>query len=303
MIKVLFLGVLILFGGCASRDFKFSGIPKKARISGVPFINQKKNYCGPSTLAMVMNHRGRMITVDELAGEMMTPVAGGTYQTDMLSASRRNGMMAVGVYNLESLLKEIEAGNPVIVFQNLALEKMPRWHYAVATGYDLKRKEIILHSGNKKDLRMNIGVFDHTWSLGKYWGMVVLEPGKLSATGSELHHMTAAAGLEAFGKISEAEISYSSIIERWPDSLSARIGLANIRYNQGNFAEAVIYLRAATLKHPDSSIAWHNLAIALKAARLQKEAYESSVKALSLADASVKKQYQENLKEILDPEL
>jgi hypothetical protein len=299
--KLIFLCVLILFGGCATRTFNFSGLAKKARVSSVPFHSQKKNYCGPATLAMAMNHRKKMITVDELASQMMTPLPGGTYQTDMITASRRNGMMAVKVNDLHSMMKEVESGNPVIVFQNLALAKLPRWHYALVTGYDLKTKDLILHSGNDKNLKTNIGIFEYTWSLGKYWGLVILNPGELSATGSELEHMTAASGLEAVGKIAEAEVSYRSIIEHWPDSLSARIGLANIHYNRSEFAEAVVYLTAATIKHPTSSIAWHNLAIAQKAARMQHEALESSMKALSLADASVKAQYQESLKDITKP--
>ena len=295
--KLFLLCALILFGGCATRKFDFSGVSKKARVSNVPFYSQKKNYCGPATLAMAMNYRQKMITVDELASEMMT--SEGTFQTDMISASRRHGMMAVGVNSLNSLLKEIEAGNPVIVFQNLALAKLPRWHYAIATGYNLKSKDIILHSGNEKNQKMNIGVFEYTWSLGTYWGLVIMNPGELSATGSELQHMSAASGLEAAGLISEAEISYRAIIQKWPDSLSARIGLANIHYNRSEFAEAVIYLKAATIKHPTSSIAWHNLAIAQKAARMQEDALESSQKALSLAEASVKTQYQESLKDII----
>lgn len=296
---LLTLSVLILFGGCATRDYKFTGISKSARVTHVPFVSQKKNFCGPATLTMAMNHRNKMITVDELGDQMMTPLPGGTYQTDMISASRRNGMMAIGVHSLQSLLKEVDSGNPVIVFQNLALEKMPKWHYALVTGYNLKEKSVILNSGNDKDLRMNLGVFDHTWSLGKYWGLVIMNPGELSATGSELQHMSAASGLEAVGRITEAEESYRSIINRWPDSLSARIGLANIHYNRKEFAEAVIYLKAATIKHPGSSIAWHNLAIAQKAARMQYDAVESSKKALSLADSSVKGQYEESLKDIL----
>lgn len=295
--KIVFLCVLILFGGCATRKFDFSGVAKKARVSHVPFHSQKKNYCGPATLAMAMNHRQNMISVDELASEMMT--SEGTFQTDMISASRRHGMMAVSVGSLNSLLKEIQAGNPVIIFQNLALSKLPRWHYALATGYNLKKKDIILHSGNEKDQKMNIGVFDYTWSLGSYWGIVIMNPGELSATGTELQHMSAASGLEAAGLIHEAEESYRAIIQKWPDSLSARIGLANIHYNRSEFAEAVIYLKAATLKDPTSSIAWHNLALAQKAARMQKEAVESSRKALSLADASVRSQYEESLKDIL----
>lgn len=298
--------VALLLTGCATRKFQTDDIvssrgslPQASRVSDVEFIKQKQNHCGPASLAMLMSHAKKKVDVDLLASQMYTPLKEGTFQTDLISAARRQGMMAMPVTSIESLLKEIAAGNPVLVFQNLGLKKLPKWHYAVATGYNLKKPEVILHSGPDKNLKMNMRVFEHTWALADYWGLVVLPPGKLSATAGELDHMQSAVGLEQIKKFDEAEQAYLSILERWPFSLSALIGMGNIRYEQMRFSEAVIYLTAASIKHPQSSIAWHNLALAQGAARLHREASESSKKAISLVGTDKASSFKESLKEYL----
>ena len=298
--------VAMLFTGCASRTFQTDsivhsklGIPKASRIHDVPFIKQKENYCGPASLAMLLRHRNMSVPVDELASQMYTPLKEGTFQTDIISATRRQAMMALPVNSVENLLKELAAGNPVLVFQNLGLKKIPKWHYAVATGYDLKRPAIILHSGANKNHKTDMRVFEHSWSLGNYWAITVLSPGKLSVTASELDHMQAAVGLEQLKKFDEAEKAYLSILERWPFSLSALIGMGNVRFTQARYSEAVIYLMAATIKHPNSSTAWHNLALAQGAAKMLREATLSSLKAISLVDFHNEKTFRESLKDYL----
>ena len=72
------------------------------------------------------------------------------------------------------MLTEIAAGNPVIIFENLALSWLPQWHYALALGYDLQRQEIILHSGHDANFRWDLSKFERSWMLGDYWGLVVL---------------------------------------------------------------------------------------------------------------------------------
>ncbi len=305
--KILLLGlVAILTSSCATRTFQTDrivhsklGIPRAHRINDVSFIKQKENHCGPASLAMMLSHHKKMIPVQELASQMYTPLKQGTFQTDLISATRRQGMMALPVNSMENLLKELAAGNPVLVFQNLGMKKIPKWHYAVATGYDLKTPDLILHTGPYKNYKTDMRLFEYTWALGDFWGLVVLPPGQLSKTASELDHMQAAVGLEQLEKFDEVEKAYLSILERWPDSLSALIGMGNIRYSQARYSEAVIYLTAATIKHPASSTAWHNLALAQGSARMYKEAMKSSLKAISLVETNKVKAFQESLKDYL----
>ena len=83
------------------------------------------------------------------------------------------------------LKPELAAGNPVLVLQNLGLPIAPKWHYAVAIGYDVERRDIILRSGTTERLVMPLSTFEHTWARSGYWGMVTLSPGRLPGTTTE----------------------------------------------------------------------------------------------------------------------
>ncbi|MEK6773559.1 MAG: PA2778 family cysteine peptidase [Bdellovibrionota bacterium] len=251
-----------------------TNLKRSVEIPHVPFIDQAVGHCGPATLAMVMNWNGRPISVQDLASQVYTPGMKGSFQADMISASRRNSMMAVQIEGLPSLLNEVSAGHPVIVFENLALTWAPRYHYAVVYGYDLDQEKIIMHSGPEIGKRWDLRKFERSWILGDYWGLVVLPPGQLAASGTELAHVTAAAGLEQLSKIDEAEKSYLAILKNWPESLGALIGMGNLSYEKKEYKNSVEYLRRAVAAHPESAAAKHNLAFAEK--EIKKFTKESS---------------------------
>ena len=294
--------------GCASNtrqiDQLLSQIPNdlamQAQVSDVPFINQNMGHCGPATLAMVLQWNGMTISADQLAPQIFTPNMQGSFQTDMVSAARRNSMMAVQIEGLQSLLEEIQAGHPVIVFENLGINWLPQYHYAVVHGYDLNRKVLVMHSGPKANEKIDLREFERSWRLGDYWGLVVLPPGKLSISGSEVSHIQAAAGLEQILKIDEAFLSYRAIQNRWPKSLGALIGLGNVTYLLKKYSKSAQILRSATASHPQSAIAWHNLALAEYAANRRKQAKLSAKRALELAMPQDKTYYESRLRLILD---
>lgn len=277
------------------------GLPKSALIKDVPFVAQTKNHCGPASLAMMLEFAGLEVSIDELSKQMMTPGKGGTFQSDLLTAARRQGMMAIQIDNMNDLLKEISLGNPVLVFQNLAFESMPQWHYAVALGYDLKGPDIILHTGTDKNESDDLRFFERSWNLAGYWALIILPPGKLSSTADDLAHTTAAAGLEQVGKISEAEVAYQAILKKWPQSLASLIGMGNVKYTQNKFNESETHLLKAVEFHSQSALAWHNLAVAQGARKKIRSAKESSAKAWALASPEQRPQFSENLKFWLTP--
>lgn len=284
-------------------------LPKAHLIENVPFIEQSAGYCGPATLAMALGWTGKNISLDEIAPQVYTPGMKGSLQTDMLTASRRNGMMALPIEGMPALIKEISAGNPVIVFENLSVSWAPVWHYAIVFGYDLEKPEVLMHSGPESFKHWNMRTFERSWMLGNYWGLVVLPPDKLSASANELTHVQAASALELLGKVNEAETAYQTILSRWPQSLAALIGAANFSYQREDFKKAIGFLTAATSAHPESAAAWHNLAIAQgsisqgsivqDSMKNKKSAQKSAEKAMSLVSGDLKKDYSENLKQWL----
>lgn len=239
-----------------------SRFPQSSQIEGVPFLQQTTNYCGPATLAMAMNWAGKKVSLEEIAPQVYTPGLKGTLQSDMISASRRQGLMAIPVSGLNALLHEVSAGHPVIVFENLSVSWLPQWHYAIVFGYDLSQEKVLMHSGPEAFKQWDLRKFERSWKLADYWGLVVLPAGGLSATGDELMHVKAAAALEQLGKIEEADQAYQAILGRWPKSLAPLIGRANIAYSKKDFTSAVRFLKQASVDHPQAAVVWHNLAIA-----------------------------------------
>jgi tetratricopeptide (TPR) repeat protein len=296
----------VFISGCASSTKQAdsllsvkTSLPDKIEISNVPFIKQEAGHCGPATLTMAMKAVGKEVELATITSQVYSPNMKGTFQTDMMSATRRQGMLAIPIENLDGLLTEVAAGNPVIIFENLAFEWFPQWHYALVYGYDLKNEIIIMHSGSEQAMHWDLRKFERSWKLGDYWGMVVLPPGQLSATGSELAHVTAAAALEKLQLSEEALIAYNKILTRWPESLGALIGTGNCHFAKSNYAESAIMLSLAVRHHPSSAIAWHNLAIAQKLLKQSPLAKASALKAIALATETQKIQYEKTLKELL----
>ena len=258
----------IFLAACASRPVQTehilsdsSIVLRQHEIKDVPFLKQNAHHCGPSTLAMTLNYWGNNVSSEEVARLVYTPGMKGSLQTDMISAARRLGYMAVPIEGLSALLSEVAHDHPVIVFENLALTWLPQWHYAVVYGFDLNQETVIMHSGPEQAKHWSLQKFERSWMLADYWGLVVLKPGELAASAGEFANASAASALESLGLIDEAEQSYQAILRRWPESLVALIGMGNVEYKKGRPHEALNYFRKATEAHPFSGAARYNYVV------------------------------------------
>lgn len=262
-------------------------LPRRAEVANVPFFPQEKYYCGPASLATALAWSGLPVTPEDLVSQVYTPGREGSLRTDVIAAARRHGRLAVPVTGLTDLLVELAAGHPVLVFQNLALGWFPRWHFAVAVGYDLDAGEIALRSGEEPRRVTPLGTFERTWARGDRWALVVLPPGLLPKTAGEVAVVRAAIGLERAGRLSEAATVYADIARRWPGSHPAFIGLGNARYALGDLAGAEEAFRAAIQRRPEDPAAWNNLAHALAKQGRHAEALEAAQHALRLGGPDI----------------
>src|ERR1039458_6628715 len=161
-------------------------LPRHAELSEVPFFAQEAFQCGPASLSMSLNAAGIAVTPETLKPELYLPDRHGSLQVEMLAATRRHGATAYQLApELNDMLREIAAGTPVVVLQNLAFGWYPVWHYAVAIGYDLDHAEIILRSGPEQRQILPMKTFEYTWARSGYWAMVALPPGKIPETAEE----------------------------------------------------------------------------------------------------------------------
>ncbi len=303
---VLLASLVIVVSGCATQTRQTDhlvkdslNLPQEGQIKNVPHIMQDKNHCGPAAMAMVLRHKDKDVSAGEMAGSMMIKNLPGTFQADMLLEARRQGMLTFQLTSLQQILTEVSQGHPVIVFQNLGLAVMPRWHYSVVTGYDLKGPDIFLHTGSKKHHKTDMRFFERSWLLGEKWALLVLKPTELSSTASELDHVKAVSYLEGEKYFSSAQKGYQSILEKWPRSLSAHIGLGNVSYQLGQKDESIFYLKRAVRFHPQAAIAWHNLATVQGELGKAKEARESTKKALEFSSEETREQFRTSLKNYL----
>ena len=258
------------------------GVPERVEIAAVPFVPQDELYCGPAALATTLSWSGAAVSQAELAPAVFTPGRAGSLQQDMLSAARRHGRLAVPVTDLSALLAELAAGHPVLVLQNLGLALAPRWHYAVAIGYDRAAGELVLRSGREARRRVSFATFERTWARADHWALAILPPDRLPATAGAADLLQAAAALERSGRPGAAATAYQTMLQRRPDSLGALIGLANAHYGAGEIAAAEDALRRATRAHPDSAAAWNNLAHVLAESGRREAALAAAGQAVEL---------------------
>src|SRR6266850_2943910 len=169
----------VLLAGCASlapqaTQLRHNLAPElhdKVELTHVPFFPQDEYQCGPAALATVLANGGVKITPEELVPQVYLPERKGSLQIEMLAAARRHGMVSYQLApRFSDVLREIAAGNPVIVLQNLGFKD--GWHYAVAVGYDYDWGKLYLRSGETKRRVMSFFVHEFTWMRGGYWAMV-----------------------------------------------------------------------------------------------------------------------------------
>jgi len=265
--SVLFLSCAALIQGCASwtpqtkdlAENRPAGIPGARELTEVPFFAQSEYQCGPASLAMVMNAAGAKVTPEELVSQVYVPERKGSLQVEMLAAPRRHGLVSYQLApSYGDLIREIAAGTPVIVLQNLGIKE--GWHYAVAVGYDWDNGMLQLRSGGNERQELPFAMNEMAWRRSGYWAMVAVPPDRIPASADEQRWLAAVAALERTGQAAPARTAYRTFLKRWPENVGASIGLANAHYALGELRDAERVLRDAAQRVPDSAIVLNNLA-------------------------------------------
>lgn len=193
-------------------------ISRQALINSVPFFPQQDYFCGPTTLSEVAAYYGVEHSADSIASLTFTPGLQGSLQIEMAAASRQLGFVAYEQRgNLSQLLQLIDEKFPVIVLQNNGLSWLPQWHYAVVIGYDLERREIILHSGLTAEYRLPLATFERTWHRANYWLLAMLPPERTSALLDPFLYTRACQDLLQTRQTAAGVTALISATQQWPD--------------------------------------------------------------------------------------
>ena len=280
------LCLLAYLGGCATSPQTRllldnpPDIPPQVELTDVPFFPQQQYHCGPSSLASIINYRGTLVEPDQIAQMIYVPGLKGSLQIEVEAATRQFGMLPVQLDGkLESLLREIAAGNPIFVLQNLGLDAVPVWHYEVVVGYDLSERVVVLRSGVNARVLRSFALFEKTWQRAGHWALAVVSVDSIPVTVGADAYLEAVVGMEQVGRIESANHAYSTALRRWPDNLLAHTGLGNSYYAMGEFVAAETAYRSALKIDPQKAEVWNNLAYTLA----QLGRHESSMDAIDHA--------------------
>lgn len=280
------LVLLVLLGGCATSPQTRSlldnppDIPPWVELTDVPFFPQQEYHCGPASLASIISYRGTAVEPEQIVPLIYVPELKGSLQAEVIAATRQFELLPVQLDGtLESLLREIAAGNPVFVLQNLGLDLVPVWHYEVVVGYDFEQRIMIMRSGPRPRVSRSFALFEKTWQRAGHWALEIVPADTIPQTASAGAYLEAVIGLEQVGRTNTAYRAYTTALRRWPESLLAHSGLGNSAYALGEFTEAESAYRAALQIDPEKAQVWNNLAYALA----QQGRYEAAIGAIDRA--------------------
>ena len=190
----------------------------------------------------------------------------------MLAAARRYGRVSyVLAPRYADLLREVAAGNPVLVLQDVGALST-QWHYAVVNGFDYPSGTVYLRSGTQERQAMSFTALERSWIQSGYWAMVAMPPGRIAATATEDAWMNAVLPMARVADAHSATTALSTALRRWPDNQAAAVGLANQLHARGDLEPAATVLREARRRHPDSAILANNLAQVLSDQGRQQDA-------------------------------
>ncbi|MCY7309119.1 MAG: PA2778 family cysteine peptidase [Rhodoferax sp.] len=268
MLKFSMICFFVVLAGCAQfvpqtiqlRSAWPADVPRTLELREVPFFAQTAYQCGPAALAMVMDAAGAKVLPDELVDQVYLPARHGSLQVEMLTAPRRHGLVGWQVpANFDALLRELGAGRPVLVLQNLGMWPFDSWHYAVVVGFNYQSGELYLRSGETERLALPFTIFEVTWRRSGYWAMVVVPPEKLPATATEAGYLQSLLAFERAASPVAARDAWNAFLSRWPTNVLASVALSNQYYRAREFEKAEAILRPAAQKHPSSAEVLNNL--------------------------------------------
>jgi ABC-type bacteriocin/lantibiotic exporter with double-glycine peptidase domain len=184
--------LLLSAAGCAGvspetvRQDLLAGRSPGRYVTGVPFISQLDNYCGPASLAMVLRYWGEPVGQEEIGRELYLKSVKGTLNLELEFYARRRGYRAESFRGtLEALKAEIDRGHPLIVFQDQGIGPLAFPHFLVVIGYDDARELIVAHSGVTEHRLIPYREFLWTWAKKGNWTLRIVPPDGSGTAASE----------------------------------------------------------------------------------------------------------------------
>ncbi len=175
--------VAATLGGCASAPpASLKGMPQRVEISSVPFYRGNANHSGSMALAALLSQQGAPITPGLLDKPLNLPKGADALETSIPRVAREYGMLVYPLdKQLDALLTQVAAGNPVLLRYREGSAWWSEPRYAVLIGYDRFKKRVLLRSGMHRRQLMAFDDFASAWAKEGSWAVLVQPPRQLPA--------------------------------------------------------------------------------------------------------------------------
>jgi ABC-type bacteriocin/lantibiotic exporter with double-glycine peptidase domain len=131
-------------------------------ISGVPFVMQDSQYCGPASLSSVMSYYGDAVDQKTIGKAVYSPKLEGALLSDLEDYGRRKGFQTqIGRGRTAELKEYLSADKPVIVLVDLGFWVISKQHYLVVYGYN--EQGFIAHNGFEAAHLYPYEEFENIW--------------------------------------------------------------------------------------------------------------------------------------------
>ncbi|MBN6776617.1 peptidase C39 family protein [Pseudomonas granadensis] len=198
------VGAAVLNGCAGTVAPEVKRLPERVELSGT-FYRGEANQSGPQVLASLLSQRGIVITPGLLEKPLQLPGAEDKLQRNIENLAREYGMLVYPLdSNLPALLTQVAAGYPVMVrfSEGSAFWAEPR--YAILSGYDRNKQNVLLRAGMNRRQLMSFSAFESALEKSGGWAILIQKPSQIPAAVDQQRWLKAADALAQAGQENEA---------------------------------------------------------------------------------------------------
>lgn len=201
----------LLLAACSSQPStspRLRALPEAVELSSVPFFAQHAYQSAPASLAALFTLQGETVTPGMVEKELRLPEREEALQQNLAGVVNRHGLLLYPLGDqLEDLLVQVAAGNPVLVHLRQGYGWLPSWRYALVVGYDRNKQVLLLRAGGIRRLPMSFSEFESGWEGAGHWAALLQAPNQLPAEADRSRWTQAVDALAGAGQADAANIA------------------------------------------------------------------------------------------------
>jgi tetratricopeptide (TPR) repeat protein len=237
-----------------------AGAPGRA-IESVPFVRQRRNWCGPAALTSVVRYYGLPLTQEEVARDVFLPSIDATLTIDLQRCAQDHGLWChAGQGSIEEVCTWLDRGVPVIALLRVGWLVATTRHYVVLTGYHGGRRYFLAHTGDAADRVISFARFARQHAAAGRWFLALARPEQVRWPLTADGYNDLALLLERQGKPGEARSHTERAVALNPNKAVFQFNLGNSLVRGRDLEGARAAFRRAIELEQDFADAHNNLA-------------------------------------------